>query len=67
LGKDEMNQKWIIQQYSMENPLILAYEGKPLLVVEFDGKDDEIHTKAFKVLNQIVEALNKNGVEIKED
>lgn len=59
-----MIEKWIMQQYSMENPLILAYEGKPLLAVELDGKDDAIHGKAYKILSQIIKALNENGVEI---
>lgn len=51
--------KWTIQQYSMENPLVLAYEGKSLLQVQLDGKDDAIHSEAYRLLIQIVEELNK--------
>jgi hypothetical protein len=55
---------WTMQQYSMENPMVLAYEDKPLLVVELDGKDDAIHTKSYKILAQIVDELNKNNITI---
>lgn len=56
--------RWTIQQYSMENPLILAYDNKPLLYVDLDGKDDAIHSKAHKILIQLVEKLNEHNVTI---
>lgn len=56
--------KWTIQQYSMENPMVLAYDGKPLLVVELDGKDNAIHSTAYKILIQLVEKLNETDISI---
>lgn len=56
--------KWTIQQYSMENPMVLAYDGKPLLVVELEAKDDVIHTGAYKILIQLVEKLNQHNVTV---
>jgi len=51
---------WMIQEHSMGNPPILAYQGKPLLLCEFEsGHDDAIHTTANTILRDVCTRLNK--------
>ena len=52
------NTRWTIQQYSMENPCVLALDNHPLLFVELDGKDDDIHSGAYRILQDVVKRLN---------
>jgi len=51
---------WTIQEHSMGNSPILAYQGDPLLLCEFElRRDDAIHTLANRVLRDVCTRLNK--------
>ena len=53
----ERGERWSMQEMSIENPQILALDGKPFLILEAED-DDGINTKAYRRSITVIDALN---------
>jgi len=60
MNDNPQSEDWMIQEHSMGNSPILAYQGKPLLLCELEsGHDDAIYTMANVILRDVCAQLNK--------